>query len=827
MASKMVKIALFTLPAAFADIASTCEAAPGGGCPEEAARGSALLQTKKGATLDATKVLTTEDHHVGSTRVIATEEDVKAEAKTLARAARVVKANKEQLGQNASGWGNFAYYNDWMYGGLGATDSNIFYRADGFQGQPSDFGGTAADCYNVCMAQTEPPCLAFTFASPVWRIKENRWCLLHTQLGILFHRPQFMLGLPNDRRVDMSSSSDFVLQRQQECLAQVGVTFLMVACDATDPNQHWYRTIDGVYVNRGTDKCISNNDGNIEAADVPTGLDGQPQVVCAKKWYGAGYDFFPDKLYLEHLDSYPVPDAENEADWDGVTFREFWEPGAVHEMNGRLVAKAFSNPMTYTEVPIHEMPTTAPPTTPAPTPPPLNTDPATISDETLVGMIALSAIVHHDVSIEPHFYEGWTKETEVSDIHESLLGLDVDHATVYSKGCDADGQCNECAIAFTATVDAWDLMQDMNITTTPFCGLTQAHGGFVDEMRGFMRNETWGTAMDFLKTRCTGTNYAVGTSLGGALASLFAFCANRHQQANDNIDASHFAGLPTFTLVSFGAPSVAKEEVYSGAPNGCFDGVRVAITPGHYPVMTHDFLGETIYHTSVLTSVMHTERAVALKHTLLAESQVLNAIPNNDAAGLAAFKARFVRAHMSDVIIETTTFLIGMIGGELDIGAVLPLLDTIWWLSPNINDPNPNLEFEFDATTALLQELDFQHPRVAFREAAHPKGTEEVVTNDWAASPCNAVEQALAPQAELMLTFWGTLGSLGIKEVKKLLSGSSEVPTPVPPNKDFSAGFPNHHLCCYLLAITGQPESACGANPATGVPYKCDEPSWR
>jgi len=284
---------------------------------------------------------------------------------------------------------------------------------------------------------------------------------------------------------------------------------------------------------------------------------------------------------------------------------------------------------------------------------------------------------------------------EIGDYHDSILGPNIDHAVVYAKDCAGDEtheQCAKCAISFTATVDAWDFMQDLNLTSTSFCGLEASHGGFVDEMRGFMRNDTWHNAMDFLRTRCTTQTYAVDT-------------------------------------------------------------------------------------------------------------------------------------YMTDIIEETTNFLIGMVGGQLDTSALYPLLNTVLWLSPNMNDPNPELAFEFDATPALLEDLGFRHANVQYREIAHPKGTEAVSSN-WATVSCADPEKTAAPRSELLHVFWATLGSLAMKKVREVLAGP-DVTTPFPPNRDYSAGFPNHHLCCYLLGLTGGTGADCGTNPDTGVAYVCDAPAWR
>jgi len=444
-------------------------------------------------------------------------------------------------------------------------------------------------------------------------------------------------------------------------------------------------------------------------------------------------------------------------------------------------------------------------------------------------MMALSAVVHHDVSVEPDFYQGWTKEVEVGDYHETVLGPNIDHATVYAKDCAGGdrGTCGECAISFTATEDAWDFMQDMNITTTAFCGLAKVHGGFADEMRGFTRNTTlWGRAMNFLRDRCTGTTYATGTSLGGAVASLFAFCANRVQTTDDNLDAPHFADLPAIRLVTFGAPAVVKnEELYSGEPGRCFDGLRVAILDKNDYIMDKTWMHDALTHVVALLGQMTTDSSALLAESVGLELAILADVADDDNQGLADFKLRFVTTYMEPVLAETANFLIAFIGGKLDSSKLWALSGVVFWLSLNMNDPNDSFKFEFDATPALLEGFGFRHANVQLKGIGHPKGT-QTSDNLWSTHGCAEEITTKAPYAEFMHVFWATLGSLGMQGVQKLLS-AEDVTTPFPPNADYSAGFPNHHLCCYFQGLTGGTDADCGMNPDTQVPYSCDAPSWR
>jgi len=312
---------------------------------------------------------------------------------------------------------------------------------------------------------------------------------------------------------------------------------------------------------------------------------------------------------------------------------------------------------------------------------------------------------------------------------------------------------------------------------------------------------------------------------GGAVASLFAFCANR-ELMDGNADAPFFTGLPDISLVTFGAPAVVKnEELYSGKPGHCFDGVRMAIGSSPVSRTTKSFTVDAISHTKVLLGTMQSSRSAELVASLTSEMDILEAIDEIDTETLDEFKSRFVMTYMTDVIKETTNFLIQFALGNLRVSRLIPLLQTVRWLSPNLNDPSEELSFEFDVTPALLQDLGFRHANVKYTELGHPRGA-RTPSSVGDLSSCASVTNTKAPGSEFMQVFWATLGSFAMPKIKEKLRGAAP-PTPFPPNKDYSAGFPNHHLCCYLMSLTNDTDAECGANPETLVPYTCEAPVWR
>merc|ERR1712178_526752 len=143
----------------------------------------------------------------------------------------------------------------------------------------------------------------------------------------------------------------------------------------------------------------------------------------------------------------------------------------------------------------------------------------------------------------------------------------------YTRGCNAtpsgDEFCDDCAIAFTATTDTWDFEEDLNINLIPFCGLSQVHAGFASEMRSYMDHPQWEEAVSMMTTQKCRRAYAVGTSLGGAIASLFAFCANQATVTND-ADKAKFTGQLDIIPITFGAPAVAKSRCTTASLGNAF-----------------------------------------------------------------------------------------------------------------------------------------------------------------------------------------------------------------------------------------------------------------
>lgn len=125
-------------------------------------------------------------------------------------------------------------------------------------------------------------------------------------------------------------------------------------------------------------------------------------------------------------------------------------------------------------------------------------------------------------------------------------------ATVFEKS-------NVCALVFFESLDPF-----ASVDTKKFCKGEGVNVKFTQEMEGFMNLEAWQNVIDFLES-CDEV-YAVGHSGGGAMATLFAFCANTQ--------ATNFGALPEVRLYTLGAPGPAMSALYNGSPGKCFKGVR-------------------------------------------------------------------------------------------------------------------------------------------------------------------------------------------------------------------------------------------------------------
>jgi len=97
----------------------------------------------------------------------------------------------------------------------------------------------------------------------------------------------------------------------------------------------------------------------------------------------------------------------------------------------------------------------------------------------------------------------------------------------------------DCTLVFCGTNELDDVLNDMNMRTTSYCGFETVHVGFVKEMTMILVDSYWETNFKAKLPSCNIVR-ATGHSLGGSLATLFTACANNVAVAEDD---PHFQKL--------------------------------------------------------------------------------------------------------------------------------------------------------------------------------------------------------------------------------------------------------------------------------------------
>lgn len=177
----------------------------------------------------------------------------------------------------------------------------------------------------------------------------------------------------------------------------------------------------------------------------------------------------------------------------------------------------------------------------------------------------LNALIDHNSNIS------WRK-VKMEEDQSGLTPLGQDKVELFQKG-------KQCAVAFSGSDDIEDCLKDADgMRTYNRCGAA-VHRGFFDEFEQQTKTDAFqNTFAPFLKSgECADVVFAVGHSLGGALASVFAGCSMK-SDAPDSIKGIRVDGLYTF-----GAPGVSKPSGQPGddpsgqlIPTGskCFKGKR-------------------------------------------------------------------------------------------------------------------------------------------------------------------------------------------------------------------------------------------------------------
>lgn len=164
---------------------------------------------------------------------------------------------------------------------------------------------------------------------------------------------------------------------------------------------------------------------------------------------------------------------------------------------------------------------------------------------------------------------GWTL---VKDWDVSLSG-DDDRVGIYTRRFSAEGPTT-CALVFGGTSSLGDVKADLDLPTVDFCGYPEVHGGFAKKSRLFSEGERYHEFFNYLTdpVKCGGGTIAVGHSMGGAMASLLAACANKEHAADPSTHPLKFDEIYTMAQ-----PSISKHVIKNALSkdgSGCFDGIR-------------------------------------------------------------------------------------------------------------------------------------------------------------------------------------------------------------------------------------------------------------
>eukprot|EP00927_Polykrikos_kofoidii_P057870 TRINITY_DN52093_c0_g1_i1.p1 TRINITY_DN52093_c0_g1~~TRINITY_DN52093_c0_g1_i1.p1 ORF type:complete len:341 (+),score=46.50 TRINITY_DN52093_c0_g1_i1:78-1100(+) len=131
-----------------------------------------------------------------------------------------------------------------------------------------------------------------------------------------------------------------------------------------------------------------------------------------------------------------------------------------------------------------------------------------------------------------------------------------------------------CVVTFAGTNDLADWGKNLDVRTVQQCG-GKLHEGFFNALVDVLQSKEWNERIaSHLASLSCSEVIATGFSLGGAIASVLAGCAN----SRDGL-AAIVPETPVFTvdsLYTFGAPGVSEEPLENWkAWFGCFGGTRV------------------------------------------------------------------------------------------------------------------------------------------------------------------------------------------------------------------------------------------------------------
>mmetsp|Transcript_78816 Transcript_78816/g.255644 ORF Transcript_78816/g.255644 Transcript_78816/m.255644 type:complete len:405 (+) Transcript_78816:652-1866(+) len=384
---------------------------------------------------------------------------------------------------------------------------------------------------------------------------------------------------------------------------------------------------------------------------------------------------------------------------------------------------------------------------------------------------------------------GWSRATLAIDPHGAAD--EPDFMQVYRKGCKG-GRCAICAVTFSATDDAKDVEQGLDLTPASFCGYEKVRNGYVGEMRGFYGTPEWKKIIvESSGDNCCRT-YASGHSLGGSLANMFAACAN--QKALDLDDKPHFDGSShDVNLVTFAPAALSVAPFYNGEPNKAFKGMRYSISDGDIKPLPNSFkLKIQSLYAQTLDTLGKKNEAETLEKAIRKIEEQPGYRQGAALAGLEQQTAEGITQVLFGVLMKSP--------------AVAQVAQT--WAGFAMANKQ-YFQYAYDAVPGLFPGL--VDPQMEYAPLKHVKSQQPIATDGGMTS------DAPGNSYDYMQTMWG-------------LFGNSVQPK--------ALWFPNHALCCYIQALSSYPavkDSAdCGSDlfksnhPSVEVSWvACSSPTWR
>jgi hypothetical protein len=207
----------------------------------------------------------------------------------------------------------------------------------------------------------------------------------------------------------------------------------------------------------------------------------------------------------------------------------------------------------------------------SPTPPPAASSETVALTANELDFIKISKDIYLNSMNEEGLDKCWERNPS-AEVEAGAFG-GKDHIAIYTCKCK---RCqNHCALAFSGSNDLTDWANNLarGLAQRTFCGLEGIHDGFVEELEGVSDHAFWrDSVLPMLRSPECSTVNAVGHSLGGAMAAIFAACVNcptcEKPEALEGIDSE-------VALWTTGAPQVSMEPLTNGrSSDGTFKGKR-------------------------------------------------------------------------------------------------------------------------------------------------------------------------------------------------------------------------------------------------------------